>query len=1144
MLEGLCSLALQNRFSIQLKRFYLPYLLFFVGLTQVMAQHSVLTNGTWLKIGVTQAGIYQLDADFLRKAGIEPSTLNPKNLKLYGNGGGMLPQANATPRPNDLTENAIFVEGEADGKFDNQDFILFYGQSPHAILYDSTTQRFRHEYNLYSDTTFYFLTISATPSLRIVDRNAITATKTVTTFDDYVFQEQDLKNMVQSGREWYGEDFGLLISERNTVFDLPNIVPNSTVLVTSAVMAAAQGATEFQVKLNGQIIGKQVISGVTSDRYDYKGSENTTTFSMLATNSSGNQLSVTHAYNRNNIASALGYLNYVGVQAKRALTWTGKAFSFRTIESVGSPAVIYQLSQVSDLLTVWDITDPLRPVRQQTQKNNTQLSFGAPAERLREFVAFTDKDFLKPAVVRAISNQDLHGTTTPNLLIITAPKFRQEVERLADFRRTNDKLSVLVATTEQVFNEFSSGQPDPTALRDAVRYFYHQQPTTLRYLLLFGDAKFDPKNRTNSVEAKYLNDYVPVYESRESLSPLYSFSSDDYFGFLETKEGDWAETYAGDHTLEIGIGRLPVKTEQEAKNAVDKLVRYQNPKSIGKWRNHVTLVADDGDGNLHQLDADALAQLTTNKYPNYLTDKVFLDAYPQNAGSTGSLAPQVNGVINQAVGNSLIVNYTGHGGEAVWAQEQILTRADVLGWNNYDKLPFFVTATCEFGRYDDPNVVSGAELSLLSPKGGAIGLITTTRPVFANTNFLVNDAFYRAVFEPINGQMPRIGDVMKQTKNNSLSGRINRNFALLGDPSMRLAYPQQQVILTKLNGKSVTEKLDTLKALSKITLEGEIRLPNSNVPNTAFTGTLSVVVFDKETTTTTQGTESVKMSFQERKSVLFEGRASVKNGVFACTFIVPKDINPQIGKGKISFYAQNAEGIDGAGSFINALVGGEIVLPTADKQGPAIQLFMNNEQFQNGGITDEKPLLIAKLSDDSGINLSSNSIVVTLDDTLNLTLNAYFEPTLDDNRAGTIQYPFRNLKPGNHTVKLKGRDTYNNQAEASLNFVVAPESKIHLRNILCYPNPFSERTNFEFEHDFDGEDLGITLDIYNTAGQRLRQLQVTDYRSVSPFTQLSWDGSSDSAQKIAKGLYFYRIFARSLQTNVVATGAGKVFYSR
>lgn len=1144
MLDGFCSLALQNRFSIHLKQFYLPYLLLLVGFTQATAQHSVLANGKWLKIGITQTGIYQLDADFLRKAGIELSGLNPKNLKLYGNGGGILPQANATPRPEDVIENAIFVEGESDGKFDNQDFILFYGQSPHAILYDSTAQRFRHEYNLYSDTTFYFLTVSAAPGLRIVDRNSISATKTVTTFDDYVFQEQDLKNIVQSGREWYGEDFGLLISERNTVFELPNIVPNSTILVTSAVMAAAQGATEFQVKLNGQSIGKQAISSITSDRYDYKGSENTTTFSTTATNLSGNSLSVTHAYNRNNIASALGYLNYVGVQTKRALIWQGKAFSFRSIESVGSPSVTYQLSQVPDLLMVWDVTNPLRPVRQQTQKNNTQLSFGTPAQRLHEFVAFTDKDLLKPAVVQAISNQDLHGATASNLLIITAPKFRQEAERLAEFRRNNDKLSVLVATTEQVYIEFSSGRPDPTALRDAVRYFYHQQPTTLRYLLLFGDAKFDPKNRTNSVEAKYLNDYVPVYESRESLSPLYSFSSDDYFGFLETKEGFWDETYAGDHTLEIGIGRLPVKTEQEAKNVVDKLIRYQGARSIGKWRNRVTLVADDGDGNLHQLDADALAQLMTSKYTNYLTDKVFLDAYSQKTGSTGSLAPQVNGVINQAVGNSLIVNYTGHGGESVWAQEQILTRADVLGWNNYDKLSFFVTATCEFGRYDDPNVVSGAELSLLSPKGGAIGLITTTRPVFANTNFLVNDAFYRAVFEPINGQMPRIGDVMRLTKNNSLSGRINRNFALLGDPSMRLAYPQQQVVLTKLNGKPVTEKLDTLKALSKITLEGEVRLPNTTVKNTNYTGTLSVVVFDKETTTTTQGTESVKMSFQERKSVLFEGQVSVKNGVFVCTFIVPKDINPQIGKGKISFYAQTSEGVDAAGSFNNALVGGTMVSPVADNQAPAVQLFMNNEQFENGGITDEKPLFIAKLSDDSGINLSPNSLVATLDDTLNLVLNAYFEPNLDNNKGGMIQYPFRNLKTGNHTIKLKVRDTYNNQAEASLNFVVMPESKTQLRNVICYPNPFNERTNFQFEHDFDGEDLEITLDIYNAAGQRLRQFQVTDYRSVSPFIQLSWDGSSDSRQKIATGLYFYRIFARSLQTNVVATGAGKVYYSR
>lgn len=1104
-----------------------------------MAQHSVLAQGQWYKIGVTQSGVYRITADFLQKTGLDLSAVNPKNLRLFGNGGRMLPQANAVARPTDLIENAILIEGEADGRFDSQDAIVFYGQSPHVIFYDSTAQRFRHEYNLYSDTTFYYLTWGTTAGLRISQRASVASGNAISIYDDYGFVEQDQKNMVQSGREWYGDDFGLLIADRDYSFDWSNVVSNTTVIVTSAVMAAAQGATEFQVKLNGQSVGKQSVSGISSDRYDYKGSENTSVFKTPYVTVANSALTVTLSYNRNGIASALGYLNYVGVEAKRTLRWGGKAFGFRSVESTAYATTTYQLSEVNEPITIWDITDPLKPLQQQNLLQSNQLTFGVTSTELRSFFAFSSKDYLEPTTIRAVANQDLRAVTNPNLIIITPPKFRAQAERLAAFRRTADKLSVVVASTEEVFNEFASGRPDPTALRDFVRYSY--QSGTLKYLLLFGDAKFDPKNRTTAVAINHLADYVPVYESRESLSPLYSYSSDDYFGFLEANEGEWAESYAGDHTLEIGIGRLPVKTEQEAQIVVDKLIRYENEKSLGAWRNVVTFVADDGDGDLHQSDADNLAQYLNANQPKWLTNKVFLDAFPQLAGTTGELAPQVNKVVNQAVGNSLLVNYTGHGGESGWAQEQILTRADILGWSNYDKLSFFVTATCEFGRYDDPNLVSGAELALLNAKGGAVGLITTTRPVFANTNFLVNDAFYRAVFTPINGQMPRIGDVMRLTKNNSLSGRINRNFALLGDPSMQLAYPKQNVVLTKLNGKAITEKLDTLKALSKVTLEGEVRLPNTTTRNTAFNGTVFLTIFDKETTTTTLGNEGSKMTFKERKNVVIEGQVSLKNGAFTSTFTLPKDIIPALGKSKISFYAQATNGQDAAGVFENILIGSSSTL--ADNQPPVIKAFLDNEQFVNGSTISAKPTLIAKLSDDTGLNLSLNSMTATLDDTVTIVLNPYFQTTVDDFKAGEIQYSFKNVVEGNHRLVINVRDVNNNPAKATLDFTVAMEPNTRLRNVRCYPNPFKETTAFEFEHDFDGQDVEVTLDIYNAAGQRLRRLQLTDYRSVSPFTQLSWDGSNDSIQKIATGLYFYRIFARSIQTNTTASGGGKVMFS-
>lgn len=1114
-------------------------------LIKVLAQSSVLATGEWYKFGVTQDGIHKIDASFLKKIGINLTGLNPKNLRIFGNGGAMLPQANAIIRANDLTENAIFVEGETDGKFDNQDFILFYGESPHRIFYDEKALRFRHETNVYCDTTYYFLNISTSAGLRVQEAITVAANQTITSYDNYIFYEKDLKNIVNSGREWYGEDFGSLTNSRDFSFNSTNLLANSKILLTSAVVGAAYGITKMQVSLSGGIVGTQEFNAITPDRYDYKGRETINTFVIDSKQQNGSDLKINLRYDRNGLSSGIAYLNYLGLQTRRELWFEGQSLFVRSLESLLFPSVTYQIkNSTNNILKIWDLTNPVRPQNITANTTASFASFSAESKSLHTFLLFSGNDFPEPIPVRTVRNQNLHGFSTPNLLIISPEKFKEQALRLADFRRTNDGLTVQVATTEEVFNEFASGQPDVSAIRDFTKYLYDRQPQTLRYLLLFGDAKYDAKNRLLSVTSSQLNDYVPVYESRESLTPLYSYSSDDYFGFLENTEGIWSEDYAGDHSLDIGIGRLPIKNITEAQIIVDKLIRYTSPEALGDWRQKINFVADDGDGNIHQADADYLAQSVNSQYPAYHVNKIFLDAYTQTTDGSGQKAPSVNDAIRRSLDKSLIINYTGHGGESGWAEEQILTRADILSWNNFNRLPLLVTATCEFGRYDDPNVVSGAELALLSAKGGAIGLLTTTRPVFANTNFLVNDAFYHFAFQAINNQMPRLGDLMRLTKNNSLSGRNNRNFALLGDPSMRLAYPQQQIVITKLNSKTL-EKTDTLRALSKITLEGEVRVLGSQAINSSFNGQVFVKVFDKETQMTTLGTESSRMSFVERKNLLFEGLMSIRNGRFVGSFVLPKDIDYRYGLGKILLYATSSDNkTDAAGTLTNVVVGGGTSV-VADNQAPNIQAFMNDEGFKNGMSIPANSSLIVKLSDANGINLALGGIghetTAILDDTLKYILNEYFSPTLDDFKSGTIYFSFLNLLPGIHQLKVKSWDSYNNPAEVILNFVVDKQIP-NLRNVRCFPNPFVDQTTFAFDHDWQGSDLEVILEIFNATGQRVYHLERTEYQAISPFTNLMWAGITDSGEKIAKGIYFYRIFARSINTQKQASGTGKVLF--
>lgn len=1110
---------------------------------QAQAQSSVLATGEWYKIGITQTGMYRIDANTLRRMGISLSGLNPRNIRLFGNGGRMLPQANAATRAADLTENAILVTGETDGTFDTQDNIIFYGQSPHVVFYDEQARRLRHETNVYSDTTYYFLQIASVPGLRVQNAPAApTATQTFDYFDEYVFHENDTRNLVNSGREWYGEDFGLLIGERTFSFDLPDVLPSSVAILTSSVVGAAFGTTGMRVQLGGQVAGTQTLFAITPERYDYKGREVTDTYTLTLGAAISSPLNATLTFDRRGI-NGLAYLNYLGLQCRRGLRFSNKQLVFRNVEGVSYPAARYSIKNPSNApIKVWDVSSPLQPQQVALNTTTSEVSFTADGRSLRTFVAYTDNLLRSIDSFRPLPNQNLRAAAPPNLLIVSAAAHLEQAQRLAAFRQTTDGLQVLVVTADEVFNEFASGQPDVSAIRDAAKFFYNKAPQVFRYLLLFGDASHDYKNRLEVLKSLRKDAFVPVYESRESLSPLYSYSSDDYFGFLENTEGDWTENFSGDHTLDIGVGRIPAKTPAEARTVVDKLIRYATaPEALGDWRQYLTFVADDGDANIHQGDADYLAQVISTRYPAYQVRKIFVDAFPQINGANGQRAPLINKAINNYVDKSLIMNYTGHGGDAGWAEEQILTRADMLSWNNTAHLPLFVTATCEFGRYDDPNVVSGAEITLLSAKGGGIGLLTTTRPVFANTNFLVNEAFYRAVFEPINGNLPRLGDVLRLTKNNSLSGRINRNFALLGDPSMQLNYPKQQVVVTTLNTKALNQT-DTLRPLQQVSLSGEIRTVTTK--NTTFNGQAHLTLLDKASTSTTLGTESSSMSFAEQKKVLFEGLVSVRNGTFSINFTLPKDIEVKFGYGKLLLYAQTTDGqLDASGGLSSLVLGGS-ALPNTETQPPQIQAFINTESFKNGDTVPSSSTLVVKLLDDTGLNLTQSpgrALSATLNDTLTWILNDFYEATLDKPKSGTINFPLRGLPEATHRLVIKAWDLANNASTASLSFKVV-EDAAQLRNVLAFPNPFSAETSFSFEHDWTGQDLEIGVDIIDATGRVLHSQQFTEYQAASPVLNLRWDGKSNSGEKIARGLYFYRIFARSLNTQKQVSGSGKVLF--
>ncbi len=722
---------------------------------------SVLQQGDWFKIGVPTSGIYKLDKAALSAMGLNPQTLDPRRLQLYGNATGMLPQPNSTYRPDDLIENAVFVANDNnDATFNDNEYVLFYARGPHTWEREApTVNRFRHSYHLYTDTAYYFLTVGTAAGKRVATAPAITAspTATITTFAERKFHEIDLINLLKSGRQWLGEKFESG-GRQEISFTIPDLVPGSPVQLTSSVAAASNSASSFQISVGGQNVASQSVAGYSSNFFPEIANISLITASLPAPATTDLRVSLT--YNATN-PSAAGYLDYLELNAQRQLRFVAPQLEFRSFENIARGAVSRFTVANAAGVTIWDVTNPRRPVARLLDASG---AFVAPTDSLREFIAFSGSSFEAPRSFGRVAPQNLHALNLDGRLdfvIVTHPLFRAEAERLAEYRRNParpaDKLNVVVVTTEQIYNEFSSGGQDVTAIRDFMKMIYDRTPAGKRtMLLLFGDASYDyksdPTNDLTKVPAwwkqrrlsesgatdidRINQNFVPVYESRESFNrvfprpgaPALSYSSDDYFGLLDDDEGRWDEggrpTSEG---LDIGIGRLPVRTPADqprstaqAKLVVDKLITYDSPAAYGKWRNRVTFVADDGDANEHVLSStEPLANDLVTRRPAYNVHKVYLDMYPQVAGAGGQNSPSATRAIDEAIEQgSLIVNYAGHGGVRGWTDEQIFTKSDVLNLENITRPTFMLTATCDFSTYDDPEFDSAGEVALTNVTGG------------------------------------------------------------------------------------------------------------------------------------------------------------------------------------------------------------------------------------------------------------------------------------------------------------------------------------------------------------------------------------------------------------------------------------------
>ncbi len=1092
---------------------------------------SVLATGNWYKIAVNGPGIYKIDLPFLNSLGINTSSLSSGLVQLFGNGGQPLSESPAGPRVDDLAENALWVEDGGDGILNGNDYILFYAPGPHQWKKDSLQRRFIHQKNPYSEQSFYYLTIGSNGKRIKTANPSGNPPLTITSFNERYFYERDTFNFLSSGREWYGEEFsdapGKVLS-RSFQVAIPGITPEPAWIVARCLARSFGAQSRFSCRVNGQSVLQMNVPAVSNGAYD-PFARTVQAEAGFSTAQSPVTIGVDYATGSVN---SQGWLDWFELFARRQLSFSDNSpLFFRDWNSVGAGiAGRFTIGNAGANSQVWDITEPLEPVRIQGSLDGPNYSFVNDCSRLREYVALNNTGFLTPVAIGRIPNQNLHQPVMTDMLLIAHPSLLVQAQRLAQYHQQRDQLRTLVVTTDQVFNEFSSGTPDPAAIRDFTKMFYDRSggDSTKRpkYLLLFGAASFDYKNRISNN-----TNLVPAWESPSSLDPLSTHTSDDFFGLLD--DGDDVNG-TGIYLLDIGIGRIPAQNDREAANIVNKILGYHGAKALGAWRNELTFVADDGDNNLHFQDAEEITRSAAATAPVFNIDKIYLDAFRKESGPGGSRYPEVNQAIDSRFfSGTLIWNYTGHGGYRRLAEEVVLDQDIINAMNNPDKLPLFITATCDFAPYDNPLISSIGENLLLRERTGAIALMTTTRLVFAFSNRIMNRNYLEsALKQQPDGHYLSLGDAVRRAKNNTYTffGDVvnNRKFTLLGDPALTLAFPAQRIKTTHIGGVAVGSVPDTLKALSEYTISGEVTDLSGNTL-TDFNGTVYPVIFDKKQTRQTLANDpgSQVASFQVQENILFKGKATVTNGQFKFKFLVPKDINYQFGNGKFSYYGENGR-TDANGFFTNIIVGGSGTGVT-DKDGPSIQAWLNDEKFVNGGITNDRPLLLVKLADSSGINIMGTSIghdlvaILDHDQQKQFVLNQFYESELDNYRKGRVRFQLPALADGLHTLTIKAWDAANNSNELTIEFRVVNTAQFSLEHVLNYPNPFTTHTTFWFDHNRPGEELIVQVQIYTVSGKLVKSIRRTIFSSGNRSSEVEWDGRDEYGSKIGRGVYIYRL---------------------
>ncbi|HLG32578.1 MAG TPA: type IX secretion system sortase PorU, partial [Ignavibacteriaceae bacterium] len=1099
-------------------------------------QNSVLANGQWVRFEATKEGIYKIDRTMLQSFGINPVGLDPRTIKIYNNGGKVLPESNLAARPIDLVENAITIAGENDGSFDSGDYILFYGRGSRFRDYDSlagTIPRFNHPYSL---KNYYWITHGGANGKRIQNKPGLNTTPNFVQSSSIAFLdfEEDKINLAKTGREFYGDDFSQSVTSRTYMNKLDGRLSSFPINYRLRFINGSSASFTFQLSENSTQLISKTLAGYGSANYTvgFSHTETASFTGSLPDNRSVLKFTIIPS------SSSVGYLDYFEISFEKELKAVDDQLIFFSKDS--SAIVEYYINGFSSTnIKVFDVSN-YSDVKIVTNHillsgGDCRFQFNETAGEIKKYYAVGGDKFFSPVNPQPVTNSNLRGIDPgAKFIIITHNNFLEAADHLKNYRQTEASLpiSTTVIDVDQIYNEFSCGMMDVSAIRDFIRYAYENWQITPEYFLLFGKGTYDFKN----IEG-FGDNFIPTWQTVESLRLLDSYPTDDFFARVD---GD-------DSVPDLAFGRITSRNSSEANNYINKVIWYETQSDKGSWRNLITLVADDdltSGGSDPQAEHTRPSEILANTHipASYDLKKIYIADYPAEITGSGRRKPTANtDIIKTMNEGTLFVNYIGHGNPDLWAHEQIFVRSVAIPQLENDRYFFLCAATCDFGYYDIPNFQSGAEEIMFLPNTGSIATFNSARLVFSGQNHLLNYSFFDYLLTSPKDTLnysKTIGYAVFKTKVDRNSTN-DRKFHLIGDPTLRLQIPRHNGIVDSVNSQLLVNDVQ-VKALSRTRIAGRILDINGQLWS-GFNGEGILTVFDSERTKLLTEIGNFPMVIQG--GVIFRGRVSVINGEFSADFVVPKDISYENKNGKIQFYFFDANS-DGIAFTNKILVGGTDTTVVNDGNGPEIEIFFDDENYRNAYLVSSEPLLIIKLFDETGLNTTGTGVGHTLEGILNedesnpLDFTNYFTGELDaGGREGKINYKFNTLQQGDYNLLVKAWDVFNNYSNESAYFTVVNSNELVVRDVYNYPNPFAGNTTFTFQQNLNVP-VDVQIKVYTIAGRLVKE--ITEPNINTKFVKINWNGKDADGDILGNGSYFYKLIVRTTDGGFSQSVIGKM----